>query len=74
MWPFRKYEFKEDDVLIEIGGEDKWVVDSHSSDEYTLYVLPMQTWSKAFSQKYVESRFVKVGCWDYKKWKEVDDG
>lgn len=77
LWPFDNGdEFKDGDILVAIGHNEKWVVSEDSDigkNKYKLCMVPLLIPSDTLRKDIVESNFVKVGRWHWRKNREVDD-
>lgn len=65
-------EFDIGDVLVKIGGREKWVVSDVISLFYRISLLPCLHESHYWNKKSLEKDFVKVGKWHFAREVEVD--
>lgn len=76
-WPFdNRDEFKDGDILVAIGRNEKWVVSEDpdvDKNKYKLCMVPLLIPSEKLHKDIVESNFVKVGRWSWRKDREVKD-
>lgn len=66
-------EFKNGDIVIEIEDDRKFVVEEVLEDAYIVRSISHPDARMCYSKDYARHLFVRVGKWDSKLCKEVDE-